>query len=71
MAQKIVEINECDRCGKGDARTWIIEGPEGGRREIELCDRHGSGVANAFALARALAPPARVRRARVTSRDRA
>ncbi len=47
-----VEVRECDRCGKDPAHTWRITGPEGAVREIELCDRHGAPVANAYALAR-------------------
>ena len=52
MATKVVEVRECDRCGKEPAHTWVITGPEGATREIELCDRHAAGVANAFALGR-------------------
>lgn len=55
MAMKVVEVRECDRCGKEPAHTWVITGPEGATREIELCDRHASAVANAFALGRAVA----------------
>jgi hypothetical protein len=54
MAMKVVEVRECDRCGKEPAHTWVITGPEGATREIELCDRHASAVANAFALGRAV-----------------
>jgi len=54
MATKVVEVRECDRCGKEPAHTWVITGPEGATREIELCDRHAAGVANAFALGRAV-----------------
>jgi hypothetical protein len=56
MATKVVEVRECDRCGKEPAHTWVITGPEGATREIELCDRHAAAVANAFALGRAVAP---------------
>jgi len=52
MAKKAVELRECDRCGKEPAHTWTITGPEGATREIELCERHGAPVANAYALAR-------------------
>jgi len=55
MATKVVEVRECDRCGKEPAHTWVITGPEGATREIELCDRHAAGVANAFALGRTVA----------------
>lgn len=58
MATKVVEVRECDRCGKEPAHTWVITGPEGATREIELCDRHAAAVANAFALGRAVAPRA-------------
>jgi hypothetical protein len=58
MAMKVVEVRECDRCGKEPAHTWVITGPEGATREIELCDRHAAAVANAFALGRAAATPA-------------
>jgi hypothetical protein len=65
MATKVVEVRECDRCGKEPAHTWVITGPEGATREIELCDRHAAAVANAFALGRAVQPrPARGRPAR-------
>jgi hypothetical protein len=33
------------------AHQWTITGPEGTVRAIDLCDRHGAPVANAFALA--------------------
>jgi hypothetical protein len=63
MAKRAVEVRECDRCGKEPANTWIITGPEGAPREIELCDHHGSPIANAYALARPVArkPPRGVR----------
>jgi hypothetical protein len=69
MATKVVEVRECDRCGKEPAHTWVITGPEGATREIELCDRHAAGVANAFALGRAVAArtTTRPRRARRTA----
>ena len=68
MATKVVEVRECDRCGKEPAHTWVITGPEGATREIELCDRHAAAVANAFALGRAVAPrPTRGRPARRTA----
>jgi hypothetical protein len=66
MATKVVEVRECDRCGKEPAHTWIITGPEGATREIELCDRHAAAVANAFALGRAV--PSRAARGRPTRR---
>jgi hypothetical protein len=66
MAMKVVEVRECDRCGKEPAHTWVITGPEGATREIELCDRHASAVANAFALGRAVAE--RATRGRVARR---
>jgi len=50
MAKKVVEVRECDRCGTEPAHTWTITGPEGAIREIELCERHGAAVANAYAL---------------------
>jgi hypothetical protein len=69
MAMKVVEVRECDRCGKEPAHTWVITGPEGATREIELCDRHAAAVANAFALGRAVAARAtRGRPARRTTR---
>jgi hypothetical protein len=52
MGKKAVEVAECDRCGKEPANTWLITGPGGAPREIDLCDRHGAPVANAYALAR-------------------
>jgi hypothetical protein len=52
VAKKAVEVRECDRCGKEPANTWLITGPGGTPREIDLCDQHGSPVANAYALAR-------------------
>jgi hypothetical protein len=52
MAKRAVEVRDCDRCGKEPANTWRIVGPDGGPREIELCDQHGAAVANAYALAR-------------------
>ncbi len=54
MAKRVVEVRECDRCGKEPAHTWTITGPEGAVREIELCERHGAAVANAYALGRAV-----------------
>jgi hypothetical protein len=54
MAKQVVEVRECDRCGKEPAHTWTITGPEGAVREIELCERHGAAVANAYALGRAV-----------------
>jgi hypothetical protein len=52
MARKVVEVRECDRCGQEEpAHLWTITGPEGTVRAIDLCDRHGAPVANAFALA--------------------
>jgi hypothetical protein len=72
MATKVVEVRECDRCGKEPAHTWVITGPEGATREIELCDRHAAAVANAFALGRAVpGRAARGRPARRTSRTAA
>jgi hypothetical protein len=58
MAKKAVELRECDRCGKEPAHTWTITGPEGSTREIELCEKHGAPVANAYALARPVTPKA-------------
>jgi hypothetical protein len=52
MAKRAVQVRECDRCGKQPANTWVITGPDGAPREIELCDQHGSPIANAYALAR-------------------
>ena len=57
VAKQVVEVRECDQCGKEPAYTWTITGPEGAVREIELCERHGAAVANAYALGRAV--PAR------------
>ncbi len=34
------------------AHTWVIVGPDGLAREIELCDAHSGPVANTYALAR-------------------
>jgi hypothetical protein len=58
MAKRAVEVRECDRCGKEPANTWRITGPDGAPREIELCDQHGSPIANAYALARPVAKKA-------------
>src|SRR5258708_31255847 len=58
MAKKVVEVRECDRCGKEPANIWTITGPEGAIREIDLCDQHGGPVANAYALGRAVSKPA-------------
>jgi hypothetical protein len=55
MAKRAVEVCECDRCGKEPANTWLITGPNGAPREIELCDQHGSPIANAYALGRPVA----------------
>src|SRR5947207_3443652 len=55
MAKKVVEVRECDRCGQEPAHQWTITGPEGTVRAIDLCDRHGAPVANAFALAQPVA----------------
>ncbi len=72
MATKVVEVRECDRCGKEPANTWVITGPEGATREIELGDRHAAAVANAVALGRAVAPrPVRGRPARRATRTTA
>jgi hypothetical protein len=68
MATKVVEVRECDRCGKEPAHTWVITGPEGATREIELCDRHAAAVANAFALGRAV--PNRAARTRTAGTTR-
>jgi hypothetical protein len=51
MAKKVVEVRECDRCGHEPAHQWTITGPDGTVRAIDLCDRHGAMVANAFAFA--------------------
>lgn len=71
MAKRAVEVCECDRCGKEPANTWLITGPNGAPREIELCDQHGSPIANAYALGRPVtrktprpAPAAKTRSAR-------
>lgn len=53
MAKAIVEVYECDRCGKEPANSWIITGPGGHSRQIDLCDQHGAPIANAYALAKA------------------
>jgi hypothetical protein len=66
MATKVVEVRECDRCGKEPAHTWVITGPEGATREIELCDRHAAAVANAFALGRPVTHPTRGHTRRTT-----
>ena len=58
MAKRAVEVCECDRCGKEPANTWLITGPDGAPREIELCDHHASPIANAYALARPVAKKA-------------
>jgi hypothetical protein len=55
MARQAIEVRECDRCGKEPANTWTIIGPDGAPREIELCERHGAAVANAYALGRPVA----------------
>jgi hypothetical protein len=62
VAKQVVEVRECDRCGKEPAHTWTITGPEGAVREIELCERHAATVANAYALGRAVSGPAVRRR---------
>jgi len=54
MAKQVVEVRECDRCGKEPAHTWTITGPEGAVREIELCRRRGAAVANVYAPGRAI-----------------
>jgi hypothetical protein len=54
MAKRAVEVRACDRCGKEPANTWLITGPGGAPREIDLCEQHGFPVANAYALARPL-----------------
>jgi len=64
LAEQVVEVRECDRCGKEPAHTWTITGPEGAVREIELCERHASAVANAYALGRAVSRPTARRRPR-------
>src|SRR3982751_6937 len=64
MAKQVLEVRECDRCGKEPAHTWTITGPEGAVREIELCERHGAAVANAYALGRAVSRPTARRRPR-------
>jgi hypothetical protein len=66
MAKQVVEVRECDRCGKEPAHTWLITGPEGAVCEIDLCDRHGAPVANAYALGRSV-PTRRAQRRRSTS----
>jgi hypothetical protein len=52
MASRAIEVRSCDRCGSEAAQTWVIIGPDGLPREIELCSVHGAPVANAYALAR-------------------
>jgi hypothetical protein len=52
VGRKTVEVRECDRCGGGPAQTWQITSPDGGVREIELCNQHDAAVANAFVLGR-------------------
>ncbi len=54
MAKVIVEVYACDRCGMEPANTWIITGPGGAPRQIDLCDQHGAPIGNAYALARAM-----------------
>jgi hypothetical protein len=72
MAKRAVQVRECDRCGKDPANTWVITGPDGAPREIELCDLHGSPVANAYALARPVSKqPARSAPARIRNRHAA
>jgi Zn ribbon nucleic-acid-binding protein len=39
MVKQVVEVRECARCGNEPAHTWMITGPEGARREIDLCER--------------------------------
>jgi|GEM_PF-5120247 len=51
MAKSIVELYACDRCGKEPANTWIITGPGGLSRQIDLCEQHGAPIGNAYALA--------------------
>jgi hypothetical protein len=55
VAKRAVQVWECDRCGQEPATTWVITGPDGTPREIELCDQHASPIANAYALARPVA----------------
>ncbi len=57
MAKQVLEVRECDRCGKEPAHTWTITGLEDAVREIELCERHRAAVANAYALGRAVSRP--------------
>jgi hypothetical protein len=52
MAKRAVQVRACDRCGTEPANAWVITGPDGAAREIELCDQHGAPIANAYALAR-------------------
>ncbi|WP_426503012.1 hypothetical protein ACPPVO_36045 [Dactylosporangium sp. McL0621] len=52
MARRAVQVRACDRCGTEPANTWVITGPDGAPREIELCDQHGAPIANAYALGR-------------------
>lgn len=67
MAKITVEVYECDRCGKEPANSWIITGPGGSPRQIDLCDQHGAPISNAYALARAI--PKKVRDVRRRSPD--
>jgi hypothetical protein len=71
MAKQVVEVRDCDRCGKQPAITWTITGPEGAVCEIDLCDRHGAPVANAYALGRTVStrPTRRAPRRRSTSQS--
>ncbi|MFI5916684.1 hypothetical protein [Dactylosporangium sp. NPDC051541] len=57
MARRAVQVRACDRCGTEPANTWVITGPDGAPREIELCDQHGAPIANAYALARPVPKP--------------
>jgi hypothetical protein len=69
MAKRAVQVRACDRCGKEPATTWVITGPDGAPREIELCDQHGAPIANAYALARPVpTTPSRAGRPRQESR---
>lgn len=68
MARIAVEVRSCDRCGSESAHTWVIVGPDGLAREIELCNSHGAPVANAYALARpVVARPAKRGRERAAA----
>ena len=72
MAKVIVEVLSCDRCDREPAHTWIITGPGGSPRQIDLCDQHSAPIANAYALALPAKPrPSTERRRRVARTHKA